>query len=193
MIRPKSWFQKWKKKWKKNNVSWRREHPIILPKASERKINQLGQSFSPNPFHFHYLLWNNIHRSNSSSNTKTGAVLWVSLEFLTPNAHKSPSSEIKPIVWSKSFVYTITGAVSWVSREYLTPTFIDRYPYTLFLIHHNWGNFWDSCVCQPDIHILLLLWRVYGDNVPARLSHSPSHSFQTFLAFTHLWIQTCVH
>ena len=156
-------------KWKKNKPTW-----AIL----------FTQSFiSTAPFETTSL----VH-SNSSPNTKTRAVLWVSLEFLTPNAHESPSSEIKPIVWSKYFMYTKTRAVSWVSREYLTLTFIDQYPYTLFLLHHNWGNFWDSCV-----HIFLLLWGVCGDNVPARLSQSPSNSSQTFLAFTNLWIQTCMH
>jgi len=82
LIRPKRGFQKWKK-WKKNNVSWRREHPIIWPKASERKINQLGQSFSPNPFHFHYPFWNNIPRSFKFSSTHQNWGSFVSLTWIS--------------------------------------------------------------------------------------------------------------
>jgi len=80
-----------RKQWKKSNVSRIGELLVIQSKAS-KKNQPIGVIFSSNPFQsilsvsttsFETTPTPFVH-SNSSPNTKTRAVLWVSQEFLSP-------------------------------------------------------------------------------------------------------------
>ena len=91
------------------------------------------QSFSVNPFHFHYLFWHNtlIH-SNSPPYTKTGAIWWVSHKFLTLTLMNPHIWKQNPLFNQNSSMNTKVGAAFRVSREYLTITLIDPYPHMPF-------------------------------------------------------------
>jgi len=83
-IKPKNWFFFLKKQ-----CLGKRELPVILPKARERKINQLGNYFNPIPsISTIFSDTKLILHSNSSRYTKIEAALctsWVS----RPNIHVS--------------------------------------------------------------------------------------------------------
>jgi len=140
--------------------------PNHLAKSKQRGNEPTGailfiQSFSINPFYFHYLFWNNtLVHSNSPPCTKTRAILWVSHKFLTPTLMNPHIWKQNPLFNQNSSMNTKAGATFRVSSEFLTITLFDPYPYIPLPIYQNWGNFWVSCVFHPNIHKLYLLLRM---------------------------------